>query len=64
MAKECAICGKGSQLQSHYSNRVRATKYNSTGKTRKYPNLQQIRLSDGKRVKACTHCIKNVLAAK
>ncbi|OGZ31970.1 MAG: hypothetical protein A3I88_00555 [Candidatus Portnoybacteria bacterium RIFCSPLOWO2_12_FULL_39_9] len=43
-------------------------KYNPTGKKRKYPNLQWVYLSSeavakwgaasGKRVKACTKCIK------
>ena len=33
-------------------------KYNPTGKTRKQPNLQWVKLPSGKRVKACTKCIK------
>jgi len=33
-------------------------KYNPTIKKRKYPNLQWVRLPSGKRVKACTKCIK------
>ena len=41
-----------------YSNRVRATKYNPTGKNRKYPNLQWAKLSDGSRLKICTSCLK------
>jgi ribosomal protein L28 len=33
-------------------------KYNPTTKKRKYPNLQWVRLANGKRIKACTKCIK------
>ncbi len=35
-------------------------KYNPTGKKRKYPNLQWVRLDNGKRVKACAKCIKTI----
>ena len=42
-----------------YSNRVRATKFNPTGMTRKYPNLQWASLPKGNgRVKLCTRCLK------
>lgn len=41
-----------------YSNRVRATKYNPTGKNRKQPNLQWATLPSGKRLKICTSCLK------
>jgi len=58
MASECAICFKKSQVGGGYSNRVRATKYNPTGKRRRHVNLQWARLSSGDRVKACTKCIK------
>ncbi|MBU3923090.1 hypothetical protein KJ684_02545 [Patescibacteria group bacterium] len=34
--------------------------YNPTIKKRKYPNLQWVKLGDGKRVKACTKCIKAI----
>lgn len=40
MAKSCAITGKTSQMGGGYSNRVRATKFNPTGKRRRYANLQ------------------------
>ncbi|KKS10469.1 MAG: hypothetical protein UU66_C0045G0003 [Parcubacteria group bacterium GW2011_GWB1_41_5] len=40
------------------SNRVRATKFNPTGKKRKYPNLQWAKLPSGKRIKICTACLK------
>lgn len=39
--KICAITKKGSLVGGGYSNRTRATKFNPTGKVRKYPNLQK-----------------------
>lgn len=44
MKKVCAITKKGSIIGGGYSNRTRATKFNPTGKKRKYPNLQKKRL--------------------
>ncbi|MEK7558353.1 MAG: 50S ribosomal protein L28 [Patescibacteria group bacterium] len=58
MAKACPICDKGTIIGGHYSNRVRATKFNPTGKKRRYPNLQWAALSNGKRIKICTSCLK------
>ena len=42
--KTCAVTKKGSIVGGGYSNRTRATKFNPTGKKRKYPNLQKKRL--------------------
>jgi large subunit ribosomal protein L28 len=42
--KTCAISNKGSIVGGGYSNRTRATKFNPTGKKRKYPNLQKKRV--------------------
>ena len=39
--KSCAISNKGSIVGGGYSNRTRATKFNPTGKKRKYPNFQK-----------------------
>ena len=39
--KTCAITKKGSIVGGGYSNRTRATKFNPTGKKRKFPNLQK-----------------------
>ena len=39
--KSCPISKKGSVFGGGYSNRTRATKFNPTGKKRKYPNLQK-----------------------
>ena len=44
MKKICAITKKGSIVGGGYSNRTRATKFNPTGKKRKYPNLQTKKL--------------------
>lgn len=44
MAKECAITGKSSQVGGGYSNRTRATKFNPTGKRRRYANIQKKRI--------------------
>jgi len=44
MTKICAITKKGSIVGGGYSNRTRATKFNPTGKKRKYPNLQKKKL--------------------
>lgn len=40
MARVCDITGKKSQVGGGYSNRVRATKFNPTGKRRRQVNLQ------------------------
>jgi large subunit ribosomal protein L28 len=39
--KTCPITKKKSIVGGGYSNRTRATKFNPTGKVRKYPNLQK-----------------------
>jgi large subunit ribosomal protein L28 len=44
MAKECPITHKSSKVAGGYSNRVRATKFNPTGKVRKQANLQKKRI--------------------
>ncbi len=42
--KTCAITKKGSVVGGGYSNRTRATKFNPTGKKRKFPNIQKKRV--------------------
>ncbi len=44
MARNCAITGKTSQVGGRYSNRVRATQFNPTGKVRRHPNIQKHRI--------------------
>ncbi|MBZ9569841.1 50S ribosomal protein L28 [Patescibacteria group bacterium] len=67
MAKQCAICGKKSRLVWRLV-KLRG-KYNPTIKRRVYPNLQWVRIPPnvkkesyrkfaGKRILACTKCIK------
>jgi len=41
MGRVCDITGKKSQVGGGYSNRVRATKFNPTGKRRRQVNLQK-----------------------
>jgi len=72
MAKQCAICGKGS-IVSGKIKKLRG-KYNPTTKQRKYPNLQWLRVPKdvklkkykpfaGQRVLACAKCIKRLSKA-
>jgi len=44
MAKTCPITKKTSIVGGGYSNRIRATKFNPTGKVRKQVNLQKKRI--------------------
>ena len=44
MAKTCPITKKTSIVGGGYSNRIRATKFNPTGKVRKQGNLQKKRI--------------------
>lgn len=41
MARDCVITGKRSRVGGGYSNRTRATKFNTTGKRRRQVNLQK-----------------------
>lgn len=62
MSRTCSLCGKTS-IMSVTRKKLRS-KYNPTCKTRKYPNLQWTTLVNGKRIKACTKCIKKAAKAK
>jgi len=67
MARQCKICGKGSRM---VWRRVKLRgKYNPTTKRRVFPNLQWVKIPPdikkkaykkfaGKRILACTKCIK------
>lgn len=44
MARACDITGKSTQIGGRYSNRVRATQFNPTGKVRRKANLQKRRI--------------------
>ncbi len=41
MSKICPITNKGTKMAGRYSNRVRATQFNPTGKVRRHANLQK-----------------------
>lgn len=69
MAKQCAICEKRG-IMVWKLKKLRG-KYHRTIKKRKYPNLQWVRISvdvkhknfkkfAGKRILACTKCIKTL----
>ena len=44
MARTCEITGKSTQIGGRYSNRVRATQFNPTGKVRRKANIQKRRI--------------------
>lgn len=44
MARACEVTGKSTQVGGRYSNRVRATQFNPTGKVRRKANLQKRRI--------------------
>ena len=44
MARACEITGKTTLVGGRYSNRVRATQFNPTGKVRRKSNLQKRRI--------------------
>ena len=58
MEKICSICKKKSSMGVTLV-KLRG-KYNPTSKVRKYPNLQWVKLSSGKKVLACAKCIKRL----
>jgi len=62
MSRRCTVCGKKSMVA--VTRQKLRGQYNPTGKKRKYPNLQWVRLEDGKRVKACAKCIKTMAKTK
>src|SRR3989344_1975825 len=59
MSRVCALCGKTSVMQWRYK-KLRGH-FNPTLKERKFPNLQITTTSDGRRVRACTKCIRTTL---
>jgi large subunit ribosomal protein L28 len=44
MSKQCQVTGKKSQIGGRYSNRTRATQFNSCGKVRRQANIQKKRI--------------------
>lgn len=57
MPRMCPVCEKTSILNTVLV-KLRGN-YNPTTKRRKYPNLQWVTIS-GKRIKACTKCIRTL----
>ena len=58
MSRICKICNKGGRVD--VVRKLLRGHYNPTTKKRKYPNLQLVRLPNGKKVLACTNCIKTL----
>lgn len=66
MSRECVVCKKKTVISNQRKKLM--SKYNPTPKKRKYPNIQSIFVPEdapalfkefaGKRIKACTKCIK------
>lgn len=57
MSKQCETCGKGS-LMVGKRVALRATRYNPTSKSRKYPNLHRVISNSGKKIEICMKCLK------
>ena len=57
--KQCELCGKGSKMSG--TRTLLRGHYNPTNWTRKYPNLQKSRDSEGKRVLACVKCMRTMV---
>ncbi|MFH1611724.1 MAG: 50S ribosomal protein L28 [bacterium] len=58
MSRRCPLCGKQSMLRTKWKKVHSA--YNPVARTRKYPNLQWTILPNGKRIKACTKCLRTL----
>ena len=56
--RQCEICGKGRKLAGK-RNKLRGH-FNPTPLQGKYPNLQKTLDKNGKRVLACTNCLKTL----
>ena len=55
----CQNCGKG---RLKVTRRVKTrSKYNPTTSYFQYPNIQWLKLSNGKRIRICTKCRKKLL---
>ena len=63
MKQVCQICGKTYNGKIRRWHKLRG-KYNPAPRAAQQPNLQWIRLEDGRRVKACAKCIKSLSKAR
>ncbi len=59
MSRICQICGKKSFRVT--KRKKTRSKYNPTNTYFQKPNLQWFTLSNGKRIKICTKCRKNLI---
>jgi len=69
MSRKCVVCEKKTVVGRQRKKLM--SKYNPTPKKKKYPNIQSIAVPKevpvsfkkfaGKRIKACTRCIKTLL---
>lgn len=62
MSRRCQVCGKKAIITTK-RKKLRGN-YNPTAKKKKYPNLQWMHLDNGKRIKACTRCIRTANRTK
>lgn len=62
MANSCALCGKKTTFGRKYYKLM--SRYNPSPKKKKKPNLQWVKLSSRKRIKACAKCIKTLSKEK
>ena len=60
--RACSICEK-SYKYSITRKKVRS-KYNPVGRKKTLANLQWVKLSNGKRVKACANCMRTLAKPK
>lgn len=60
--RQCEICQKGSRMGG--TRILLRGHYNPTNWTRKYPNLQKTLTPDGKRVLACTRCMRTLVKVR
>lgn len=56
--RKCELCGKGSKMAG--KRKLLRGHYNPVNWSRKYPNLQKTKLPSGKRVLACTKCLRTL----
>ena len=54
--RTCELCGKTSRMAG--TRKLLRGHYNPTNWSRKYPNLQKAVTPDGRKVLACTQCIR------
>ncbi len=58
MAQVCELCGKKAIKASSYK-KIRS-KYNPTNQYFQKPNLQKVKLPNGKKLKVCSRCRKKI----